>query len=266
MHIVHRKIKELSRSKEEVWYRFNMYCMSLLVNAQTLHEFDTILEDVVVCLSSKKQTKMLSVAYQRLSGRIRNMNKDCKINLTDFETELEDVRIAIHDEDIENDTKQGNPFINYFEKKLSSVEVRIRKDDMQASNKEKDNRNYCPQFLIFLKKYLAEMPLWSGVLLGRLERYQEDLGANERGKLDSFNQFLSFSSANAKSEWYIEGAMRNLKQEDFPGKKHLRADTFVSENYTRIRRRLRDYGDRLHGCIIPKENVPKENKEGRRLR
>ncbi len=96
------------------------------------------------------------------------------------------------------------------------------------------------------------MPLWSGVLLGRLERYQEDLGANERGKLDSFNQFLSFSSANAKSEGYIEGAMRNLKEEDFPGKKHLRADTFVSENYTRIRRRLRDYGDRLHGCIILK--------------
>ena len=25
--------------------------------------------------------------------------------------------------------------------------------------------------------------------------------------------------------------------------------SFVSENYTRIRRRLCDYGDRLHGCI-----------------
>ena len=35
MHIVHKKIKELSRSKE-VWYRFNMYCMSLLVNGRTL--------------------------------------------------------------------------------------------------------------------------------------------------------------------------------------------------------------------------------------
>ncbi len=48
--------------------------------------------NVVVCLSSKKQTKMLSVVYQRLSGQIHNMNKDCEINLTDFETELEDVK------------------------------------------------------------------------------------------------------------------------------------------------------------------------------
>ena len=89
------------------------------------------------------------------------MNKDCEINLTDFDfEELEDVRIQIHDKDIEHNTKQGNPFINYFKKKLSSVEVRIRKDDMQGSNKEKDNRSYCPQFLTFKKKYLAEMPAY----------------------------------------------------------------------------------------------------------
>ena len=65
MHMVHRKIEELSRKErssrkdeskkteliDDVWYHFNMYCMSLLVNAQMLHKLDTFLEDIVVCLS-----------------------------------------------------------------------------------------------------------------------------------------------------------------------------------------------------------------------
>ena len=37
--------------------------------------------------------------------------------------------------------------------------------------------------------------------------------------------------------------MRNLKQEDFSGRKRLRADTFVYENYSRIRC-LHDHGER----------------------
>ena len=49
--------------------------------------------------------------------------------------------------------------------------------------------------------------------------------------------FLSFSSENSKSEGFTKSAMRNLKQEDFPGRKRLRADVFVHENYDRIRRR-----------------------------
>ena len=64
MHIVHKKIKQLSRVEttarkkkndhsddplKDVCYRFNMYSMSLLVNARTLYEFETILEDVAIC-------------------------------------------------------------------------------------------------------------------------------------------------------------------------------------------------------------------------
>lgn len=267
IHIVHRKIKELSRKErstrtderkqteviDDVWYRFNMYCMSLLVNARTLHELDTIFEDVVVCLSSKKQTKNLTTAYRRLTGRIHNMENDCNINLADFQKEMEDVEIDADECNAENWAKSCNPFVEYFEKKITALRTSVSKDMAQASITENDNRSYCPQFLIFIQKWIPEMPLWSGVLLGRLERYQT--GSSEDGKRKALaaNQFLSFSSANAKSEGYIEGAMRNLKQEDFPCRKHLRADTFVHENYSRIRRRLRDYADRLHGRAFLKK-------------
>ena len=71
MHIVHRKVKAISREQRnikndkeqpvdeihDVWYRFNMYCMSLLVNARTLHEFLQIFEDIAICLMSKRQRK-----------------------------------------------------------------------------------------------------------------------------------------------------------------------------------------------------------------
>ena len=97
------------------------------------------------------------------------------------------------------------------------------------------------------------MPLWSGVLLGSLDHYKTVNDAEDCGKDDSDNYpFLSFTSANAKSEGYIEGAMRHLKQEDFPGKKRLRPDVFVSENYKRIRRRVNDFADRMHSSILPK--------------
>ena len=52
-----------------------MYSMSLLVNARTLYEFETILEDVAICLSIQKQTDMLQSAHQRVCGRIKNMDK-----------------------------------------------------------------------------------------------------------------------------------------------------------------------------------------------
>ena len=93
----------------------------------------------------------------------------------------------------------------------------------------------------------------AAVLLGRLECHQTGLSEDEKRKALAAIQFLSFLSANAKSEGYIEGAMRNLKQEDFPYSKRLRAYTFFRKNYSQIRRRLRDNADRLHGCTFLKK-------------
>jgi hypothetical protein len=101
------------------------------------------------------------------------------------------------------------------------------------------------------------MPLWSGVLLGSLDRYQFTL---DRDDLKDY-PYLSFKSVNAKTEGYIECAMRNLKQDDFPGRSRLRHDAFVLENYQWIRRRGNDYGDRIaskRGQKRKKTNVKKQ--------
>ena len=103
--------------------------------------------------------------------------------------------------------------------------------------------------------YITEMPLWSGVLLGSPERFKKTGNIKVQEKNPKSDEtFLSYKSANAKSEGYIEGVMRQLKQEDFPGKKRIRADAFALENYEQIRRRLNDFGDRIHTALNPKPN------------
>ena len=131
-------------------------------------------------------------------------------------------RISLNNEEknSSHDTESGNPFVKYFDEKLCRIKKRLE-NNVKHFNGGDANRSYCPQFVIFIMKYLKEMPLWSGVLLGRLDRYQEDSSRNKKETRDPVNTFLSFSSANAKSEGYIEGAMRNLKQEDFAGRKDL---------------------------------------------
>jgi hypothetical protein len=210
MHIVHRKIKQLSRVErtilnekndhsedlvKDVWYRSNMYSMSLLVNARTLYEFDTVLEDVAICLSSETQTDMLQAAYRRVDGRIKNMDK-VGVNklITDFPKEKVDANSLEELEDsFAGKSSFCNPFVKYFEKKLQDIEERVEQDSMLADDHEKTNRSYCPPFLEFIIKYIAEMPLWSGVLLGKLERYQTKSSQNKIHEDETL--FLSFSSA-----------------------------------------------------------------------
>ena len=72
----------------------------------------------------------------------------------------------------------------------------------------------------FIKSYLPEMALWSGVLLGSLQRYRGESKAKPENAVTEM-PFLSFSSANSKTEGYIEGVMRNIKQKDFHAQKHL---------------------------------------------
>ena len=72
------------------------------------------------------------------------------------------------------------------------------------------------------------MPLWSEVLLGSLNRYISE-SHTKYDNLDGY-PYLSFKSANAWTEGYIEGMTRNLKQRDFPGKRILQSGAFVFGN------------------------------------
>ena len=141
--------------------------------------------------------------------------------------------------------------------------LNVEKDGIENINKKlKDNRSYCPKFMEFMKSYLPEMALW----LGLLEHYKENNVPKTQNRMTK-HPFLSFTPANSKTEGYVEGVMRHLKQEDFPVRKYLRADVFVSENYERIRRRIIDYSDRLDSCkqAKPKRSYKRKKKDADNL-
>ena len=128
MSIMHRKLKAIVRSRkkgnsnrstntkcqeDDVWYRFNMYCVSLLVNARTLDEFDLILEDVATCLLNERQNNDVLKAFTRLWEMIHNMkDKDKAFNAED-ESNIDEINIDVKGTNLEDEV-YCNPFHRYF--------------------------------------------------------------------------------------------------------------------------------------------------------
>mgnify|MGYP002803810279 CR=1 FL=1 len=273
MHIVHKNLSAIRRLKQtakgsdgsshgSVWYRFNMYCMSLLVNASTLEEFDTILKDATVCLMSKFLVARVHESYNKITGRVEKIGLKKMDDVVDNACEFDD-SIPTDATGESSVPALINPFNIHFDDILSPIIAEIEFDNKSDSDHFEEKTSWCPEFFTFMRSYITEMPLWSGVLLGSLERYKKsgNMKAQEK-KINSDETFLSYKSANAKSEEYIEGIMRQLKQEDSPGKKRMRADAFALENYERTRRRLNDFGDRIHIALNPK---PKRKYRKRKL-
>ena len=257
MSIMHRRLKAIMRSRkrsssdgntvckqDDVWYRFNMYCVSLLVNARTLDEFDSILKDVATCLLNERQNNDVLNSFGILWQMIHHMEQRGET----FKTEEVSIKCERDEEDEDGENPNGevhnNPFNNCYIKLTATCKKSTTdNNEKEISDECQPNRSYCPDFFAIIESYLPEMPLWSGILLGSLDRYVDE-SLSEYDNLDNY-PYLSFKSENARTEGYIKGMMRNLKQEDFPGRRRLRADAFVLENYPRIRRRLNDFSDRI---------------------
>ena len=62
-----------SSHQDDVWYRFNMHCASLLVNSRALNEFYLILKDVVVDLLNELQNSDVLKSFARLWKIIHHM-------------------------------------------------------------------------------------------------------------------------------------------------------------------------------------------------
>ena len=150
MHIVHRKVMAISREQRNVendknnpdakihnvWYRFNMYSMSLLVNTRTLPEFIPNLEDISTCLLSEMQTDLLLIAYHKVNGRIHSMSENKEIDLSNFKTKPND--IEQENDESPRTSMQRNPFSALFSKKLSVIEQTVTKDQVRYKNLKKN--------------------------------------------------------------------------------------------------------------------------------
>jgi len=87
------------------------------------------------------------------------------------------------------------------------------------------------------------------------------------GSLDSYtskkvpSNSLTFKEVTTRTQGNIEGHFNMLKTIDFQDKRHLRADEFLKEQYTRLDARLVDIGESL---LRPKKKCRKKQ-TGNRL-
>ena len=116
MSIMHRRLKAIMRShkrsssegnaecqQDDVWYRFNMYCVSLLVNARTLDKFDSILKDVATCLLSERQNNDVLKSFNRLWQMIHRMEQ----RTTVFKIEEASINYESGEEDDDGKNSRG---------------------------------------------------------------------------------------------------------------------------------------------------------------
>ena len=183
MHIVHKNLSAIRRLKltakgsdgsshASAWYCFNMYCMSPLLNASTLEEFDMTLKDATVCLMSTFLEARVHDSYNKITGRVE------KIGLEKIDDVVENACEFNHNipTDATGESSMPaltNPFNINFDNILNPVTAEIEVDNKSDSNRFEENRSWCPEFFTFMRSYITEMPLWSGVLLGSLERFKK---------------------------------------------------------------------------------------------
>ena len=239
-----------------------MYCLSLLVNAKMMEDFDTILNDIAMCLNCKYQNPEMMKCFDKIWKKIDKLHPSQTADVDPPEgKDHHNQRCVNVSEDMETNvsaSKMESPLHRYYNNLVTNLRGRAE-EIADNSERNKLNRTYCPAFFSFIEDLLPEMPLWSSVLLGSLDRYSRTPGTSTD---DKDSKYMSYLSANNKSEGYVEGAMKQLKQEDFGGLKRLRVDEFVSENYKRIRRRLNHFADKMH-INLYKRRKPKRAKDSK---
>ena len=142
----------------------------------------------------------------------------------DFETETPD-----YDDDAErlseslSSLKEENVWITFWNQRLSEMKKN------EASH-GKLNKYFMPKYFAFIfKNYLPSCVLWSRILLGDLTRFNEKYAA--RTALTVFNpkhrNYLRDNNTNGQ----VEDFFRLKKTCSFKGRRNMRVDTFVAENW-----------------------------------
>ena len=176
MHIVHKNLIAIRRlthknkssndGSKNPSYCFNMYCMSLLVNATTLEEFDTILKDATVCLTSRFFFRYVQDSYGNIKRRIDKIGSKKVNDIVDSAGDFDDT-IPTDTTGESSVPASTNPFNLHFEKLLKPILNQIEgENERQPDPTVELNGSWCSQFFKFMQSYIGEMALWSGVLLG----------------------------------------------------------------------------------------------------
>ncbi len=174
-HILKAVRQAICRQTDDKGLRdFATFAFARLQNASNMTESTIVFRALCAMLTTPQNTKLVKESLCVLESVISRSKEDTLEETTqskDWEKcESEDRRHAA--------TVTGrSPFTAYFQQAMQEVKEQEAGEDTCLV--KEDNPYFCPGIITFLfDTYLAIFPLWSGLLLGDLSRYEshkEDL-------------------------------------------------------------------------------------------
>ncbi|CAB3979111.1 kDa in NOF-FB transposable element [Paramuricea clavata] len=234
-------------------------------DSSQIHIANRFFGRLLCCSTLQEMRKFVSLGYYIFQSKYVNPT---------LETYLDKFSHAIHefsdpieldiDEDDDNDDAERltetlstpdeeNVWITYWNERLSEM-------GKNEANHGDLNKYFMPKYFAFVSKnYLPSCVLWSRLLLGDLTRFNEQYIA--RTALNNFNprqrNYLRGNNTNGQVEDFI-GIKKNCS---FKGRRNMRLDTFIVENWKDNKGLQRQFVDGLihsdESCSLNNSSIGK---------
>ncbi|XP_069136756.1 uncharacterized protein [Argopecten irradians] len=212
--------RQTSRKDKEL-FRFLMKSFALLSNETSIESAKEDLLSIFMVLLSTEDTDDVKKARKAVNERYQKY--------PDWAT---DENYVYTEDEIEHSVKLDDQDVSITESSPWTQMAEQTKRDLTRciNEKEPSNSFYCPEIVyILVKRFFPIYPLWSGLLLGSLGRYECDSES-----LPIETNETRHSNAN------VEAWFRIVKKDILKGKERLRPAKFASKLKRSINARIKE--------------------------
>lgn len=236
-----KNAKDLCKQHYKGKYRFGMYCISMLLNANTIAEFALILYSLAVVLQHIDLSPRVKKSSDYLSHKISMIGND-----NDFSDDQVDFVDSYNEDVIENDyfgdftkedylTRAKSPFASFFRDVINNASVNDIQEQMYDPNPF-----YSPILMKELETVLLpSSAFWSGLLLGDLNRH-----TNIDVDINSITRNVRKVSV-PRTIGHAESRMKVLKSNQLSDRNMKRIDELLSVYYQDLIGIQRRYSDQM---------------------
>ena len=229
MQLIKRHAKDLcekglpTKSQVHIAMRF----FGRLLSANTLHDMKDIIRLGYTIFNTKYVSTHLTEELEKFSETIHTFHT---FETCDGSNQSESDEDAEKESDEEHHTENDIAIETCSVKQFWEKELElIRKTNKIEESSEDTNKYFMPRYFEYVvKNYLPSCLLWSNLLLGDLTRYNDEIAAiSNLSPISSVRNYLKDNRTNGE----VEDFFRIKKKCSFKGRRHLRLDTFIGENW-----------------------------------
>ncbi|KAL0176938.1 hypothetical protein M9458_029268, partial [Cirrhinus mrigala] len=202
---------------------FVIFVFARLQNSQTLDEAIWIFQALCIVLQTRTNTASVKKSIKALQGLIQSFNLD--IDMPENR-----VQMSADDKDVQSRTIVGRSrFSTVFRRAFDEATTAVTEEEESSE----ENLYYSPSIIQTLfNTYMPIFPMWSGVMLGDLERHaaDKDIASVEDGGQRQDNK-------TRETNCHVEGWFSIVKQHILMKARRLRPGNFVRKMYSSLQGR-----------------------------